>query len=1203
MQYRKFKEVLRDVIDARPEQPKAVFITSFSVNPPKLMETLRDAHIAKRTMKRVFVFFQRYSFRRMDANLAEPPFVGAKRAKAIAAFDKKQKYTAFRIRSSSPVKHQLHLKTALVLYDDHLQLVQFSRNLDLRNGEQPEIIYVGLPQNMDSLIRLLLDIFDQGGGYVEDRANASDQAYAHLVAMLALYKNLGHLYDPRSHMIIQGFRTSFGHEFNRVLRAVRDGPTDYMYKAWQGLRQESVLLLHFPYVNNGLETNMCDAVVGPMSLSLSEKEKTSVELTYSGTPNLHNFPHESWICRLTGKGADAQMLWFFLVSCNLTLPSWVPLKTALNGENLTRYNLECGVLRFYKPNRQPANLLAYVQTLMKPGDWSTLTTVKCNVNRGEVPVQALPLEINDNARCNVDKATCLLLYNPALSNWQRFRNAKSCLLKGYLTGLVGASNILESDIMKYCYFMRWAFYDYLFNDLGKAHPIGRLGVYDEATTRKYFLLQIRADPAERHPWVKCKSARTTLEVLVDIFVRWSIAFDMYDSRINATRPVVNQRTLMTLYDARCGERVVEDAHQKFRKAHTPYDTLTFMMQSMNASASVWWTCPKGHTFYYTPKNVLLHQNACMVCAKYHDVLALYEILQVQAGVSCLTVEFPLIRKLTLNKQMAIGAEANGEDGNPLPMDKGRQYLLRYDIFFWLDKKYACAIEFDDASHNSKSLNMENINVSRPNADAAKNVLSSAMGIHLMRIWAKSKRPNAKARLQLLVTTFLKAVRENKVCLKSLDTNFDQNVKKFHREGEQGWKALNLLTSAKYPYRPTQIEPPLPVALARLLPISFVFATDGPKGSVVTNDATLITSMELHGKAHPCLMPQRVIRVESQVDRQTNYAYHIMLQEWRRAPKAPPNPDFVVWGGPQGRLMDKCANGVNGLALVGKALPSDDNTSVLVEEYALEPKNVGSWRMVQQKQPRPVYDSRLTRIQAIAQQYVRIKSPDAVRPQGQRCPFPPGMNEDYKAWSGVPRRNDDDDDDDDDEDEDEDEDEDDDDDDDDDDDNPPPPQTPTNWPKAASWALPGNHIRFLHPTRDEAWEKNNHKEWNSGKFEDAVVLEVKEYGGLFVTLEWWISVQREPGTIRYVTQSEFQYVFRPVADADQAPLSTIFAAVAAVAAEEGQRQQRERRPSGKVKDNQEQERAKKSKKRPQNQEQMKEARRGGAKKKAGKTRRR
>lgn len=173
------------------------------------------------------------------------------------------------------------------------------------------------------------------------------------------------------------------------------------------------------------------------------------------------------------------------------------------------------------------------------------------------------------------------------------------------------------------------------------------------------------------------------------------------------------------------------------------------------------------------------------------------------------------------------------------------------------------------------------------------------------------------------------------------------------------------------------------------------------------------------------------------------------------------------------------------------------------------------------------------------------------------------------------------------------------DDDDDDDNPPPPQTPTNWPKAASWALPGNHIRFLHPTRDEAWEKNNHKEWNSGKFEDAVVLEVKEYGGLFVTLEWYIKVQREPGTIRYVTQSEFQYVFRPVADADQAPLSTIFAAVAAVAAvaaEEGQRQQRERKPSDKVKDNLEQERAK-------NQEQMKEARRGGAKKKAGKTRRR
>lgn len=145
----------------------------------------------------------------------------------------------------------------------------------------------------------------------------------------------------------------------------------------------------------------------------------------------------------------------------------------------------------------------------------------------------------------------------------------------------------------------------------------------------------------------------TLSVLVDIFVRWSIAFDCYDGRINATRPLVNNKTVVTLHDAKKDEQMLEDPHQKNRVDCTTYDTLSLLMQSMHSNSYLWWKCPYGHTFYWTPKNMMMRTSACPVCAKYQDISSLYEILQGEAHVKFLTVEFPLLRKLS-NEEGQIG---------------------------------------------------------------------------------------------------------------------------------------------------------------------------------------------------------------------------------------------------------------------------------------------------------------------------------------------------------------------------------------------------------------------------------------------------------------------------------------------------------------------------------------------------------------------
>ena len=97
----------------------------------------------------------------------KPQLVGNARLKAIADFDKRRKYKAFRIRSRVPVKNQLHLKAILIWYDDRIEFIQFSRNIDTR-GPQVEMMYRGLPKKLDLLITLFIQILEKGAEYVDN---------------------------------------------------------------------------------------------------------------------------------------------------------------------------------------------------------------------------------------------------------------------------------------------------------------------------------------------------------------------------------------------------------------------------------------------------------------------------------------------------------------------------------------------------------------------------------------------------------------------------------------------------------------------------------------------------------------------------------------------------------------------------------------------------------------------------------------------------------------------------------------------------------------------------------------------------------------------------------------------------------------------------------------------------------------------------
>jgi hypothetical protein len=1034
MEIETLKTVFRRIRESHRDPPSHVILTTFSLNPPKLQTNLTEAGIDPSTC---YVYFQRYSFRATNAGHAEPAFTGEKRRKALTEFNQIRTFKAFRIRSKQrPVLHQMHLKSALFVYANTLEFVQFSRNLDKQNSEEEEVLYHGLPQRLDTLIKLLKDILERPNryirkngleaddGYVDDMDNKTDTVMGILNRSLQIYaaEVRNGRYDKAAFMLTQGFNTSIGNEFVSVLRHVKTSGNGLLYKEWK-TDQESLLLLHFPYVNNGLETNICDAVIEPLSHGIPEKLKTSVELTYSKTPHLQNFPHESWVCRMTGKGLHHRILWFFLVSCNLTLPSWVPFKREPVSEvDLPRYNLECGVIVFECKNEDSTQFAPpvrdYIQRLMRPSDWTTLTTVKCNSNRTLLPnavdvvneytKQERNALRNNESTCLRHRASCNDLHTG--TNWQRLQKAKQCLIKFVLPELVGTSNLMDSPIIRYNYFMRWALYDYIFNDLAKRHPVGRLGTYDDKTARKYFLFQIRDDPS-LHPWIKCHNAMVTLSVLVDIFVRWSIAFDCYDGRINATRPLVNNKTVVTLHDAKKDEQMLEDPHQKNRVDCTTYDTLSLLMQSMHSNSYLWWKCPNGHTFYWTPKNMMMRTSACPVCAKYQDISSLYEILQGEAHVKFLTVEFPLLRKLDRDiraEDAVVDMDAN-EQGQEQLMEKYR-LLMKYDLFFLYRDRYVCAIEFDDASHNNKAQSNENVRLDRPpaaagqnrraKADAIKNVLSSAMGIHLMRIWTKNDRPNAKSRLKILVDRFLQGIQANATTIPDTMDDFYARVQLFR---EKKIRAKRLITSSNNQVNENnanfkKLFPNRQQRPAKF-PISFVFATDVPKTAFVQDERRLINEMVEEGKKHPCLQDHPV-SLKTEIDKKTIKGYFILLQEWRNEVTVR-NDHFKVENANlryRGRLLDG-AKTYNHLGMLGNVEVVDDQNKE-VEWYHLEATTIGPWKTIPQKMPTDTLRNKFSSLRTLAKQYVRLKDPTISR-QGQGADYPPDQKVDNdRTWPGM-----------------------------------------------------------------------------------------------------------------------------------------------------------------------------------------------------------
>lgn len=1021
-------QLLKEVI-VRPPRDRENYgefqgavLTTFSLHPPRLVEILNDVAndlgIRNRQQREKFlqkfhVLFQRYSFNQPGGVVRDK-----KRDDLIRKFRAESDFSMLRMKTFKGMNNptqtnkQMHLKGAVFVFSGKVVYIQYSNNLDRRHQDAQELIYKGIPQDLDKWITMTRDIL-RTPNLVEDVKSPRERkwrqkAIRFLQRALPLYAQM--IPDEYTWIVCQDENTSIGDNFKAILRNVN--ARDFAYHQWrsdaQHASKESILLLHFPFVNESYASNLCDAVVGPLSNSEWELKKTFVELTYSQDPALHDihFPHESWICRLKGRDNRNQLLWMFMVTSNLTIPSW----------GTRARNYECGVVTFEKERGSNFTdpFREHIFNSLKDSDNTMQRTANCGgVLKSDLVQTAAPVDNNilqGGENCSPEILHCDdIARDPNLSTWQRFVKTYKCLVRGVLPGLVGTSNILDSDLLRYNYYMRFALYHYIFVKLAKDHPAVPLGGYNEQLAKKVFTKTV-IDPAPHSWWTECGNARTTMNVLVDIFVRWSNAFDMFDPRINIRRPSVSQDTILSIHDARAKEQIVENPNHKFRTKQidridrpdeekvtvadsSPYDTLSFLMQSMFSKSAVWWKCSRNHTFYENVRLIMTQNPTCRVCALYHDIQHLYEIIQQKYGdrINQLTVEFPLVRKVKAPKNKKKSAEDKERDKN--------RDMMRYDLFFLLDKDKVCAIEFDDSSHNTASKSVEDIDLDNPTADAAKNIISCVFGINLLRIWTGQtrqhlNRSNAKARMELILDRFIQAVRDNGVnSAIPTETNrtFFQTQKRAFLQGPpQARRAERGI------WKPSQLHL-IPNATK---PVFRIFATDVPDREFRESTDAFVERMMMAGKKHPSW--RKAVNVDKQIDERSMQAYYQMIVEWKKITERKGDADGYILKDRsyKGRLMDKFDNAYNGLAMVSVDLLRDQQRGPQdIDAYHVESDAILPWKTIQRQTP-DNYTRIKTTVKDIGKSFIRLRDPMIPRPPIQRNPFRFPEEGPEQRWGGT-----------------------------------------------------------------------------------------------------------------------------------------------------------------------------------------------------------
>ena len=723
--------------------PATLVLFTYSFYPPDVIRLLRHARIPP---SRVVVFYQRWSY---APHGGKPSSVRRETVREYTDLCHRHRVTLFRWIMNMTDRVQMHLKVALLFYPDRVTYVQYSHNWNYTRsvlGDVTEMNYIGRPRGLKTLLRgLRRDLIRIPDRFVRESGRQSLRGILHLFRSTPVPEDD----DDTCRVLLQTHKASFLPQLDMALRSLPEvtGPSE--------------LLLHFPYVNATSHTHFCQTVVRPFCTSHEQLQSTSVLLGMARSEQEAGFLHESWVARVQKRN----LCWFFLTSSNLTMPSWGPRAA----------NYEVGVLctpEGIVDTRDPqTQVLLHVRRALQGSLHTRVVPITCTtIDPTSAPREDLPTILGRAPCTRIDYPPP----KPDMTTEDLYTRGRDMLLNNLLVGLLGTHDLLFHPEMRGNMYARLALYQYLFHDLGRAQPVRPVGGLHKDEVVANFISALRRLPREDLPrWMGCTQAPTTIQVLADVFVKWSTVFDLFDPSITRLRPVVSMDTIVGANEVPPGSILLTEApgidgsppgHQ------SAYHSLTFLLQHLHATGTyAWWRCSQGHRFFFPVGTLLTSSNPdCLVCPKSLDIVGVYDAVSRVPGVELLTVEYPLYRRGRRRDGPGIPADVDDpeeEDGDE-EADAGpvqAKTRMAWDLFFVLDRKQLCAIEFDDASHLVGPLAEEGIDYLQttndpPHRDAVKNVVASCMGIHLLRILALQKRQNASAKIEAIVHHFIELVR-------------------------------------------------------------------------------------------------------------------------------------------------------------------------------------------------------------------------------------------------------------------------------------------------------------------------------------------------------------------------------------------------------------------------------------------------------------
>lgn len=791
----------QQIIQSNKVIKRAVVLT-WACNTKFVFKTFRKLKLANNAT--ILVYYQKQAYSK--ANLPQKQKLEKQQQFCQFKGTRNESIYFFRCKPEYVRFFQLHAKCVIIEYTDNsVSYFQLSWNLTREAERTPSLVYVGVPYNLDILVKYFKyqrfqDMFTP---------ICSDDPESTMKTVKKLYASVRNVLTKETQTIdylstvivtlpefpFDNVATELESSVQEVLRE-NVSQNNLTFSDYVKNPTPAVIVATYSFVDIRLLDSVCDVVGNTFSL-IEEDPVPTITTGYARTyeDNAQKV-HEKFVYKLSGFSdhTEAQIQWLFFCSHNLTPASWRPIQGDASGEfvDISRTkNLEVGLMMFTpKQGRSPWSsvekyLLSYYYQETK---FVKFHQVHCQMKKRTSGETKLPQKLILHKRPPQEAPPIpdVCTTTPSTA-WDTYLDRKACLISNLLQSVVGASDLLSLPAFNEDNYTKYALYEYVFIDIAGDIVWKTNGIYNYDSLRGHFTERLKK---QKPAWyTNVSTNHLGIETLIYIFITWGKCFELFDPQILVTKPRISKLTLVDYQSIVYSKddtpflldpsRLVQERDSS--KTLDPYDSLAFLIQHLNDKYETWWVCPKHkhHKFYWEVSSMFTKPE-CKVCVTSPEVQRIYSELcelKVQGAIiDNITVEFPVLKRESYDRQKKELKKFENDTVTPLgrlinkqpnsllgigdPSEKDKLQNIRYDVFFTIkvgSNYQFVAIEADDPSHREIKSKGNTPKVVH-SQDAVKNLISYLLQVHVLRIWT----PNASGItvIPAVVSQFVEYVKKS-----------------------------------------------------------------------------------------------------------------------------------------------------------------------------------------------------------------------------------------------------------------------------------------------------------------------------------------------------------------------------------------------------------------------------------------------------------